>query len=149
QPRVQPWGTPSEVYVFGAVHVDGSPDVYLKTARDVARLRNTEGYLGVGELPEGASLTDLASLALDSDDVKALKNCREGACDVQLPSASIQAFREGLNWSRPDTVDQANALARPMVLRLLRAYRTGGNAALGEYRDKQHPSRVADQFRTM
>src|SRR5580698_3980951 len=30
--RVLSWGGPSEVYVFGAVHVDGSPDVYLAGA---------------------------------------------------------------------------------------------------------------------
>jgi hypothetical protein len=54
-----------------------------------------------------------------------------------------------VNWSRPDTVEQANALARPMVLQLLRAYREGGNDALGDYRDKQNPALVAEQFRTM
>ena len=36
-----------------------------------------------------------------------------------------------------------------MVLQLVQAYRRGGNEALGEYRDKQHPARVADQFQTM
>jgi len=147
--RVLSWGTSSEVYVFGAVHVDGSPDVYVSAARDVTRLRGTEGYSGVGELSDNASVADLAALTLDPDDVKALKNCREGSCDVQLPTASIQAFRDGVNWSRPDTVDQANALARPMVLQLLRAYREGGNDALGDYRDKQNPALVAEQFRTM
>src|SRR4030095_3246984 len=44
---------------------------------------------------------------------------------------------------------QANALARPAVLQLVQAYRGGGNEALGEYRDKQNPARVADQFQTM
>jgi hypothetical protein len=118
-------------------------------ARDVARLRGTEGYSGVGELRDDASVADLAGLTLDPDDVKALKNCREGSCDVQLPTASIQAFRDGVNWSRPDIVEQANALARPMVLQLLRAYREGGNDALGDYRDKQTPALIAEQFRTM
>jgi hypothetical protein len=147
--RVLSWGSASEVYVFGAVHIDGASDVYLNAARDVARLRGTEGYLGIGELKEDASGADLAALTLDPDDVKALKNCREGSCDVQLPTASIQAFRDGVNWSRSDTVEQASALARPMVLQLLRAYREGGNDALGDYRDKQHPALVAEQFRTM
>ena len=81
--------------------------------------------------------------------MKALKSCREGACDVQLPTAAIQAFHDGVNWSRPDAAEQANALARPMVLQLVQAYRQGGNAALGEYRDKEGPTRVADQFQTM
>jgi hypothetical protein len=147
--KVLSWGEASEVYVFGAVHVDGSPTAYLQAARDVGRLKNTPGYLNVGELRDDATVADLSALALDSDDVKALKNCREGSCDVQLPAASIQAFRDGVNWSRPDTVEQVNALAHPMVLRLVGAYRMGGNQALGEYRDKQHPSRVADQFKTM
>ena len=35
------------------------------------------------------------------------------------------------------------------MLELVRAYRQGGNMALGVYRDKEHPSRVADQFETM
>jgi hypothetical protein len=147
--KVLSWGEPSEVYVFGAVHVDGSPDAYLGAARNVNRLRGTEGYQGIGELGPNATVTDLSALAFDPDDVKALKNCREGSCDVQLPTTAIQAFRDGVNWSRPDAAEQANALARPMVLQLLRAYQNGGNQALGEYRDKEHPSRVATQFATM
>jgi hypothetical protein len=147
--KVLSWGTPSEVYVFGAVHVTGSPDTYLEAARDVGRLSGTPGYQGVGEIREEARVADLSALALDPDDVKALKNCREGSCDVQLPTSEIQRFRGSVDWSRPDAADQANALARAGVLQLVRAYRDGGNEALGDYRDKQHPARVASQFETM
>ena len=147
--KVLPWGGPSEVYVFGAIHVDGSPDTYLNAARDVRRLSGMPGYLGIGELRDDATVADLSALAFEPDDVKALKNCREGSCDVQLPSASIQAFHDGVDFSRPDAAEQANRLARPMVLELLRSYQQGGHRALGEYRDKQNPARVADQFETM
>lgn len=147
--KVLRWGEPSEVYVFGAVHVDGSPETYLNAARDVRRLSGTPGYLGIGEIRDDATVADLSALAFEADDVKALKSCREGSCDVQLPTASIQAFRDGVNWSQPDAAEQANALARPMVLRLVQAYQQGGNPALGEYRDKEHPARVAHQFETM
>jgi hypothetical protein len=147
--KVLPWGDPSEVYVFGAVHVQGSPDTYLEAARDLARLSSTPGYQGIGEIREDATVADLSALAFDPDDVKALKNCREGSCDVQLPTSGIQRFRDGVDWSRPDAADQANALARLGVLQLVQAYRRGGNEALGEYRDRQRPARVADQFQTM
>ena len=147
--KVIAWGGPSEVYVFGAVHIDSSPEVYLKAARDVGRLSGTPGYQGVGELRENATVADLSALQFDPDDVKALKDCREGSCDVQLPTTAMQAFHDGVNWSRPDAAEQANALARPMVLQLLEAYQKGGNQALGEYRDKQHPARIAEQFETM
>jgi hypothetical protein len=147
--KVLSWGGPSEVYVFGAVHVNGSPDTYLAGARDIARLRGAPGYQGVGEIRDDATVADLSALAFEQDDVKALKTCREGSCDVQLPTSGIQLFRDGVDWSRPDAADQANALARQGVLQLEQAYRRGGNEALGDYRDKQHPARVADQFQTM
>ena len=96
--KVLPWGGPSEVYVFGAVHVDGSPETYLKAARDVRRLSGTPGYLAIGELRAEATVADLNALTFEPDDVKALKHCREGACDVQLPTTSIQAFRDGVDF---------------------------------------------------
>jgi hypothetical protein len=147
--KVLSWGESSEVYVFGAVHVNGSPETYLESARDIARLSGTPGYQGIGEIRDNATVADLSALAFDPDDVKALEECREGSCDVQLPTAAIQAFHDGVDWSRPDAAEQANALARPRVLQLVQAYRRGGNAALGEYRDKRNPTRVAEQFQKM
>src|SRR5579864_3277418 len=67
--KVLPWGEPSEVYVFGAVHVDGSPETYLKAARDVWRLSGTPGYLAIGELPGEATVADLRALTFEPDDV--------------------------------------------------------------------------------
>jgi hypothetical protein len=147
--KVLSWGNSSEVYVFGAVHVTGSPAAYLKAARDVKRLAGTPGYLGIGELQPTATAEDLSALTVDPDDVKALKNCREGSCDVQLPTASIQAFHDAVDWTKPDAADQVNRLARGMVIDLLKAYRQGGNSALGTYRDKEKPALVAEQFEKM
>jgi hypothetical protein len=147
--KVLSWGKGSEVYVFGAVYIDGAPSAYLKLARDVTRLKGAEGYLAIGEIPAAPTTADLAGLTFDPDDVKALKSCREGDCDVQLPVRSIQVFKDSVNWSQPDPAVQVNALARGMVLDLIREYRRGGNMALGVYRDKERPARVADQFATM
>jgi len=147
--KVLSWGEAPEVYVFGAVRVNGSPDTYLKATRDLTRLAGTPGYLGIGELPATATVADVSGLALDPGDVKALKNCREGACDVQLPTASMQAFHNSVSWSDAGASDQVNRLARAMVIDLIREYRRGGNAALGTYRDKDKPARVAEQFETM
>jgi len=147
--KVVPWGGPSEVHVFGAIHIDGSPETYLKLARDVSRLGATPGYLAIGDLPASVSSSDLGGLTVDPDDLKALKDCRDGNCDVQLPTDSITAFHDAVDWSQPDVSGQVNGLARGMVLNLVHEYRRGGNTALGVYRDKQHPARVAEQFETM
>jgi hypothetical protein len=147
--KVLSWGTPSEVYVFGAVHIDSPLDDYIKTVRDVVRLSDAPGYLGAGELHDESASADLAAVVLDTDDVKALKACREGSCDVQLPVGAIEAFRDQIDWSRSDVDAQVNRMARPMLLQLLDAYRHGGNRALGEYRDTKNPARIADEFETM
>jgi len=147
--KVLSWGESSEVYVFGAVHIDGSPAAYLKSSRNVSRLAGTQGYLGIGELPADPTVADLSGLTIDPDDIKALKSCKEGDCDVQLPSAGIQAFHDAVNWSQPDAAAQVNGLARTRILGLLKEYRSGGNAALGIYRDKDKPARVQEEFEKM
>ena len=143
------WGGSSEVFAFGAVYIHGSPSSFLSAARDVNKLAGTPGYLAIRELPDAATAADLSALTLEPDDLKALKSCREGDCDVQLPASSIRAFRDAVNWSQPDAAAQANTLARGMIVGLLREYRRGGNTALGEYRDKDRPALVSEQFETM
>ena len=49
--KVLSWGEPSEVYVFGAVHITGSPDTYLKSARDIKRLAAPKDTLGLASFP--------------------------------------------------------------------------------------------------
>ncbi|HET9834128.1 MAG TPA: hypothetical protein VFP91_20535 [Vicinamibacterales bacterium] len=146
--KALPWGGPSEVYLFGAVRVNGSPSAYLLAARGIKQVAGAEGYFGIGELWPNATVNDLEALTLEADDIKALKTCRESACDVQLPSASISAFQT-LNWSDPAAPAQANRLARQMLIQLFGEYRRGGNVALGVYQDKAHPALVARQFETM
>ena len=143
------WGNPSEMYAFGAVHVKGSPETYLNATRDIQRLSRRPGYRGAGEIRDDATAADLGALTLEPEDVEALEDCREGSCDVQLPTVAMRAFHDGVIWSQPDAAQKANAMFRPMVLQVVRAYRQGGNRTLGEYRDRQHPGRVGDQFETM
>ena len=147
--KVLPWGGPSEVYVFGAVHVDGSPDTYLEAARDVGRLSGTPGYQGIGEIREDATVADLSALAFDPDDVKALKNCREGSCDVQLPTSGIQGFATA--WTGRGPMRRIRPTPSPVRgccnwCRRIDVAATRRSANIGT---KQHPARVADQFQTM
>jgi len=138
-----------QVFVFGAVYVNATPESYLKMAADTDALRKLPNYLALRKFSDPPQLSDLTGFTLDADDFKELKNCKVGHCEVQLPSDAMEEFQRSVNWSAPDATDQANRLAQQMVLQALLSYQKGGNAELGTYRDKNHPADVAQTFASL
>jgi hypothetical protein len=141
--------TPDEVFVFGSVYVQSTPDKYLQLAADTDALRKLPSYLAIRKFSNPPQLSDLDDFTLEPDDIKQLKNCEPGKCDVQLPVEAMEAFRQSVNWSAPDAANQVNRLARKMALEVLERYTQGGNAALGTYMDKHHPAVVGDTFASL
>ena len=94
-------------------------------------------------------MSDLEGFTLDDDDIKELKDCKPGDCKVQLPAESMEEFQKQVNWSALDAADQANRLGQQMALEALQQYIHGGNEALGTYRDKKHPTAVAETFASL
>ena len=141
--------TADQVFVFGSVYINSTPEYYLKFASDVDALRKLPTYLALRKFSDPPQLADLAGFVLDEEDFKQLKNCKAGHCEVQLPTEAMEEFQRSVNWSAPDASDQANRLAQQMALQALLNYQQGGNAALGTYRDKSHPAVVAETFASM
>lgn len=141
--------TPDEVFVFGSVYVRSTPEKYLKLASDIEELRKLPSYLAIRKFSDPPQLSDLEGFTLEPEDIKQLKDCEPGHCEVQLPTEAMDAFRQSVNWSVPDTANQVNRLGQKMALEALQKYIQGGNAALGTYRDKNHPAVVADTFQSL
>ena len=147
--RVLESRTPDEVFVFGAVYVESTPEKYVKLASNIDSLRKLPNYLAIQEFSDPPQLSDLDGFTLDEQDIQELKKCKLGHCEVQLPSQAIEAFQQSVDWSSPDAAGQVNRLAKKMTLEAIMRYQQGGNAALGTYRDKSHPAVVADTFRSL
>jgi hypothetical protein len=141
--------TPDEVFVFGSVYINSTPESYLKFAADIDQLRKLPGYLAIRKFSDPPRLSDLQGFTLDNEDIKELKGCKPGDCKVQLPAESMEEFQKQVNWSAPDAADQANRLGQQMALEALQQYIRGGNEALGTYRDKKHPTAVAETFTSL
>jgi len=141
--------TPDEVAVFGAIYVSGPPDEYLEAAQNLDALRKSPNYLGVRKFSSPPQLSDLEGFVLDEDDIKDLKNCKPGSCELQLPAESMEEFKTHVNWSAPDNAAQVNSLAQKMALEALVKYQKDGNSALGSYYDKEHPVRVTERFQSL
>jgi hypothetical protein len=141
--------TPDEVFVFGSVYVNSTPEKYLKLASDIEALRKLPSYLAIRKFSDPPQLSDLGGFTLEADDIKQLRNCEPGKCDVQLPTDAMDAFKQSVNWSAPDAANQANQLAQQMALEAIHRYTQGGNAALGTYMDKHHPAVVGETFASL
>ena len=138
--------TPDEVFVFGSVSVEASPESYLKLASHVNALRKLPGYLAIQSFSDPPQLSDLEGFTLEKQDIDELKNCKVGHCEVQLPTEAMEDIKQSIDWSAPDVANRVNHLARQMAFQALLNYMNGGNTALGVYRDKNHPAAVAETF---
>jgi hypothetical protein len=62
--RVVESRTPDEVFVFGAVYVESTPEKYAKLASDIDTLRRLPNYLAIQEFSDPPQLSDLDGFTL-------------------------------------------------------------------------------------
>jgi len=141
--------THREVFLIGVVNVHAAPEAYLAIARDFDRLRKLPNYVEIRAISNPAQLSDFQGLSFDSADMKDLKDCKPGNCQIQLPASSIAELQESIDWSAPEAPEQLNRLVQKNALDRMLAYQREGNAALGMYNDKRNPTEVPQQFAYM
>ena len=144
--KTLPSRTPAEVLLFGAIYIHAAPETYFQFARNFDRLRKVSGYLALGVFTNPPQLSDLKGFAFDSEDIKDLKSCEPGKCEIQMPATSIEELHRIIDWSARDVDEQVNQLLRKRAFERLLAYQREGNKALGVYNDKRDPTNVPEQF---
>ena len=141
--------TPAEVFIFGATHVNAGPEDYLKFAFDMSRLKSLPSYLSVRRFSNPPTLSDLEGFTLEPDDIKNLKNCKPGKCDVQLSPESMLQLQEAVVWTASDVAEQVNSRVRKMALELLVRYQERGNSVLEIYQDKSRAFNIDAEFQSL
>jgi hypothetical protein len=139
----------TEIAVFGAVWVASTPEEYVRALSDIESFERGGPFIVTKKLSDPAVAADFALLALPESDIKDLRNCRTGDCDVKLGEKGIETIRVGVDWKGSTAGADANALVRRLALELVTAYREGGNDRLAVYRDKDRPTFVGKEFRSM
>ncbi len=144
--RQMPMRDGQTVNVFGAVRIAAPIDVFVAELQHFDRFERQLGIDQAGVFQNPPTLDDLRSLTLAADDIKALRNCHPGDCDLQLTAAAMATFRTQVDWSHPDAPDAANRLFRNMLFQQLAAYRAGGYSALAPYADRSKPTSIGPEF---
>ena len=108
--KILPSRIPDEIFVFGAVYINAPPESYLRFATDFDRLRKLSEFVAIRKFSDPPQVTDLEGFTFDSDDIKALKECKPRHCDVQLPAQAMENIQQSINWDAPDLDQQVNQL---------------------------------------
>ncbi len=140
--------TPAEIYLFGAVYINATPESYLTYSRDLDELRKSPDMVTIVEFSTPPQISDLSNFGFATNEIQDLKKCKAGNCAIQIPADSLAALQQSVNWSAPISTltDQVNQLVRASVLKHLLAYQSGGDAFLETYNDKSTPTNVSADF---
>jgi hypothetical protein len=137
-----------EVAVAGAVRIAAPPERLVEVVRDVERLESGPGFLQTRRLGTPPTLDDFAALRLPPDDIRSLRTCRPGRCEVKLGQGALDSLAR-VDWRAKGAADAVNALARQTSLEYVLAYQQGGNDTLAVYRDTDRPQFIALEFDDM
>jgi hypothetical protein len=138
-----------EVAVFAATWIDAPPRRYVDAVQDIERFERGRGFNITRRISNPPRLEDFAEMRLPDEDVRALRSCRVGDCDVKVSEKGLQRFHREVDWNAPDAADKVNAIFRELGYEYVKGYLEGGNDRLAVYRDDQRPRFVADEFRLM
>ena len=147
--KLLPSDQTKEVSVFGAIWINASPAEYVRRVKNIEDFEKGGGFRITKKISDPPQLEDFAQLDLPDDDVRDLRRCEPGDCEVKLSAKGLQAFRTQVRWRTAHEKADADAAFRRLAFEYVNGYREGGNARLAVYRDGDDPVFVANEFRSM
>jgi hypothetical protein len=138
-----------EIAVLGAVWVNAASRLYVEQVKNIEQFERGGAFRITKRISNPPSPDDFAALTISDQDFEDLKDCRIGDCALKLDADGVQTLRAEVDWGKPTAKADATALFRRLALEYVNGYREGGNARLGVHRDKERPTFVANEFRSM
>jgi hypothetical protein len=135
-----------EVATLGIVWINTSPARYAEKLADITAFKKTGDVLQVGMFSTVPQAADIAALSIDDAELKRLRACRVGNCDVRLSADMIERVQRDIHWDAPDASRQAGALIRQQLVDYVTRYRQRGSAAAMEYADRGPRLNVGTEF---
>ncbi len=124
-----------EIAIAGAVRVEVPRQYFLARLGDIADFKRDDAVLELGVFSTPPSLADLDTLTLSDDDLRALRHCRPGHCDLKLSAEAMARLNGAIDWNAPDADQTAARVFKGMLLDCTRAFLAGGLSALPPYAD--------------
>ncbi|HEY3042480.1 MAG TPA: hypothetical protein VGJ39_00540 [Vicinamibacterales bacterium] len=138
-----------EVSVFGAVWIDALPGDYVRLVKDIERFERGGAFRMTKRISDPPQLADFAALHIPDDDLADLRTCKVGNCEIKLSAEALERIRKTIDWTKPTSKADAEAVIRQLAYEYVKGYVEGGNDRLAVYRDSARPTFIATEFRSM
>ena len=140
---------PREVATLGIVRMGVTPEFYIERLKDIVTFKRDDAVLQIGAFSTPPRLEDVAKLTLEEADVRRLKTCRAGNCDVKLSAGAIERFRADVTWRGADVQSQATQLMRRILVDYVDRYSKIGAPATMEYANTSASLNLGDEFASL
>jgi hypothetical protein len=138
-----------EIAVFGAIWVNAPRSLYVEQVKNIEQFERGRSFRITKRISDPPRAGDFAALTISDEDFEDLRDCQVGDCVLKLDADGVRALRAEVDWRKPTAKADATALFRRLALDYVKGYREGGNARLGIHRDRERPTFVANEFRSM
>ena len=139
----------TEIAVLGAIWVNAPRGLYVQEVKNIEQFERGSGFRITKRISDPPRADDFAALTISDEDFEDLKDCKVGDCVLKLDADGVQALRAEVDWRKATARADATTLFRRLALDYVSGYRAGGNARLGVHRDRERPTFVANEFRSM
>lgn len=138
----------TEVAMLGVVKIPVPRAFYLDRVQNLTGFLARETRSAGGIFADPAQPGDVATLALEQSDAKALEKCKPFSCDVKLPADMMAKLRSELARSR-DPALITDSIMREWVVSYVNAYRADSSEELVVYDDTKRSVRSSEAFREL
>ena len=138
-----------EVATLGIVRINTTPARYVERMSDIVTFKRTDGILQIGTFSSTPAFEDIASLDIDEADLKRLRECTVGDCQLRLSADGIARARKEIDGRAPDARARASRLLRQLLVEYVDRYQQRGASAAMEYANTDVPLNVGREFASM
>jgi hypothetical protein len=107
----------------------------VEAVKNIESFERGKGFRVTQRISRAPTIEDFAAMRLPAADVKDLRTCRAGDCEVKMGAGGLRRLQTEIHWRTPNPNEAANAILRQLALAYVRGYLEGGDERLAVYRD--------------
>lgn len=138
-----------EVAVLAAVRLEAGGETLVAGVRHIAELKKGPFVLAIRRFSDPPNLRDLDGLALDREDLEAIRECRPSQCKIKLSRQELERLRRVAADSGAQWKSALQEAFQGLVLERVRAYRARGHRGISEYNDHATPVSLQAKFSSL